>query len=911
MKRKQLVSLVEAQAGTSGEPPDPAPGVATISGESQFTFLLESPSVELLAPGDATGSVWDVVIIEVGFSKNRGQDGLPRYYPESCIRRAVNKGIFEGMPAKTFRFADPVNGGKDEFNHLSKEGRRTGRDFAENVIGFYEQVTFGEFKRPDGSTGQGAIAKLHVLEGAKALRENMVDAFKKKRYDLYGLSIDAGGTAHVGVAEGRRAEIVEDILQASSSDIVSEPAAGGSLLRLVASREREDSMNWEELLKLIESSQPSMLKGLPAKAPEQDPADYVKHITEANLERSKKRFLEADGDEATLEAAGEMKVMERLLSLLQAGKIEDAVELIKSNMAPPAPPAENDEAMKEGETTETPDSTPAKVEIEVSVAGTEQAKEDIAGVVAASQAATATGTEAAAVMSEAQKILAEAKQMKVDAGISLQEIRDMKKDIEKDHTKGLVESVVKASGLPENAQNKLVKELGHKIGITESIIKERIATEREYIASFVESGRPRGLGDAHSFPTGSVVTVEKSEKLAKAMQGMFSGEDVDGIPAFMSLTESWGAYGLPFGTPELTAELMFKNMVASMPAKIAPRQWEHRGNPLARHQQRLRESWGSQVPVELRESVTTADWAVAFGDSMFRELQKAYTDDPLNDWRQVSRIMSLTDWTNKVKIIRHGAVDNLPIVNEQGAYQELQPPTPTEEYEELDPNKHGGLRKFTMEDVMADRLDVLRRIPRDLARSAVRTIHEAVWDQFETNPIIQGNALLSVANNNLVATSPALTYGAVTDAVRLLREQTELGSGRRLGLRPKWLIVGTKKENEAIEITDSEVKQTNTEDATITNVVRRWGVQAFPTLGVGRSAGTENHWWVVTDKSDCDLVAVGFPGGRDRPDIFVQGQGQETQGSVFDADAITWKIRLVFGVKLVDFRGIAGSLATT
>jgi hypothetical protein len=849
-----------------------------------------------LASG-AEGRTWDVVIIEVGFSKNRGANGLPRYYPESTIRRAVKEGIFEGIPAKTFRFASPVNGGSDDFNHLPNEGRKTGKNFTENVIGYFENVKFGTFKRPDGTTGKGAIGQMHLLDGAKALRENMVDAFRRGRHDLFGLSIDAGGTAHAGVAEGRKAEIVDQILEASSTDIVSEPAAGGSLLRLVASRERED-VNMDELLKLIESRQPAMLAGLPSRAPEQDANDYITHVVESNLERAKKRFMESDG-EAELKAASDMKMMERLMAALQAGKVEEAMSMLKSAMH--GDKGEEKEKMMEGEADNTPK---AKLDIEVNVTG--QQASDATPV----PPAPAAEPQQVAATEQVQKALAEAEAAKLAAEQELGKIAAMREQIEKATTRTLVESLVKASGLPQKAQDKLIGELSSKVGITESLVKEKITAEREYIGSFAESGRPRGLGDAHSFG-GNVTAVAPADKLAKAMQGMFQDKDVDGIPAFRSLNESWGAYGLPFGSPERTAELMFKSMVAAMPRKIAPRGWDAGNNPLAAHQQSLRESWHNSVPVDLREAVTTADWAVAFGDSLFRELQRAYSDDPLNDWRQVSRIMSLSDWTNKVKIIRHGAVEPLPVVGEKAPYQELSPATPTEEVEELDPNKYGGLRCFTMEDVMADRLDVLRRIPRDLARSAVRTIHEAVWDEFEQNVLIQGNALLSVANQNLVTGSPALSYDAVTEAVRLLRDQTELGSGRRLGLRPAHLIVGTKKENEAIEITDSDVKQTASEDASITNVVKRWGIQAFPTLGVGRSTPTENYWWVVADKRDCDLIAVGFPGGRDRPDIFVQGQGQETQGSVFDADAITYKIRLVFGVKLVDFRGIAGSLAAS
>ena len=253
----------------------------------ESTGLISSPS--------KSGSRWRVVLIETGFSKNRSRDGRQRYYPESALRRAFREGVFEGTRIKAFRYGQPVIGGSDEFNHLDRSGRKSGKDFAENIIGYSENVRYEEFRRPDGSTGEGLTADLVILKGAKALRENMVDAWEQGKHDLYGLSIEAGGMARPGVVDGLDAEIVEHLVEASSTDIVSEPAAGGSLLRLAASQGSEDSMDPKKLIELIESTQPAMLKGIPSIAAGQDPADYLTHVCESNLAVAKRKFLGARG----------------------------------------------------------------------------------------------------------------------------------------------------------------------------------------------------------------------------------------------------------------------------------------------------------------------------------------------------------------------------------------------------------------------------------------------------------------------------------------------------------------------------------------------------------------------------------------------------------------------------------------
>src|SRR5690606_15393241 len=62
-----------------------------------------------------------------------------------------------------------------------------------------------------------------------------------------------------------------------------------------------------------------------------------------------------------------------------------------------------------------------------------------------------------------------------------------------------------------------------------------------------------------------------------------------------------------------------------------------------------------------------------------------------------------------------------------------------------------------------------------------------------------------------------------------------------------------------------------------------------------------NNWFAFADPQNTPILEVGFLGGREEPELFVQDQ--QTSGSVFSADKITWKIRHIWGIGILDHRG--------
>lgn len=859
----------------------------------------EAHGVRVLRP---EGKDWDVVIIEAGLSLNNV------FYPSDTLRRDFK--IFEGVRACAYRFGNKLGGGRDQFNHLPDVAAlQKPEGFVENEVGFFRNARFGKFKRPDGHTGEGILALFHVLEGHEWLRKNLRDAWEHGRSDLMGFSIDARGQAREGMIEGKRVRIVEKIVEVRSTDVVTNPAAGGAVLRLVASVGGGAVMDatHKSIYELVEEHRPMwLLEDVAAATTDDEYKTNLMAMLEANLAKAEdvqsKIGIGKEDEQTLLEVAHGVNALNQIMGLLRAGKVNEAMRMLKS--------------MIEGNPVHEKASVQSCMAAHYSFPYKEAAPVVVeptpAPVLIPAPAPAAAALEEDTMDAETKaklERLAELETQNADFEKKWQDLQIKERDLR-------IDARVNASDLPDAAKEKVLSLLKAREGeVTDEQVDEAVEAEKTYIGTIKETpaaaSKPHGLGKAHGDETDVTVGKDKYDNLVKAWEGFFDGGiEVDGVQPFRSLHEAWGKITGKYYDRETLTDLIFESIRLAFPSR--PRAAGMEG-----HINKLREGWGSSsaipVTMQLREAITTSDFPVSFGDALFRRLQKEYREDPRNDWRRIiSSMENLTDLTNKFNFIRIGGLGVLPDVPQNAPYQEFT--DPTEVNEQLTPSKKGALFKMTWEDVLADRVGVIRRVPSMLGRSAVRTIHELVWDEIDTNPLMaDGIALIDAAHNNLVATNPALSYAAVTDAITLLRNQTEQDSGKLLGLSPAFLLVGPEKENEAIEITDSTVKVNTAEDATTVSFINRIGVKTFATLGLGRvvSPTTKFRWYVAAAPRDAESIAIGFLGGRDRPDIFVQSPvDTPTAGASFDSDALTFKVRLGLGAKVLDHRWIVGSLAT-
>lgn len=313
--------------------------------------------------------------------------------------------------------------------------------------------------------------------------------------------------------------------------------------------------------------------------------------------------------------------------------------------------------------------------------------------------------------------------------------------------------------------------------------------------------------------------------------------------------------------------------------------------------QMVRESWGFDAGNPLQESLS---WTYVFGDTLNRAMVKEYRLPGFDDWRKiVSDTGTLRDFRSK-KIVRMGYYGELPTVGAGDPYQSTA--SPTDEQASYTPSKYGELEDWTWEDALNDDIDAIRRIPRRLALAAKITLYRFVMNFLSSNGVTSYDsvALFDTTHGNKGTTT--LTNAALTACVQAMRKQTAKDSTITfLECRPRYIVVPPELEQTAIQLRNSEYEMDGTNnDQTIVNVHKG----TFDII-VANHFTDADAWYAVADPRMVPTIEIGFLGGRQVPELFVEAPNS---GSNFTADKSVVKIRFVFGGAVVDHRGMYGGI---
>lgn len=212
--------------------------------------------------------------------------------------------------------------------------------------------------------------------------------------------------------------------------------------------------------------------------------------------------------------------------------------------------------------------------------------------------------------------------------------------------------------------------------------------------------------------------------------------------------------------------------------------------------------------------------------------------------------------------------------------------------------KKGNYIGITLEMIDRDDVAAVRSIPRKLAYAAERTLSTAVAALFTANAgagptLADSVALFHASHSNLGTTAlSAAEWNVVQGA---MFKQTELGSSKRLGLRPRYCLVPIELFKTAMEIFTSDLVPG---DSTTT---RRNIYRDSANVIVVPDWTDANDWAAVADPDDIACVCIGYRYGR-TPEIFV-ADGEQT-GSMFTNDEMRIKCRWVYSVGIGDYRGL-------
>ena len=286
---------------------------------------------------------------------------------------------------------------------------------------------------------------------------------------------------------------------------------------------------------------------------------------------------------------------------------------------------------------------------------------------------------------------------------------------------------------------------------------------------------------------------------------------------------------------------------------------------------------------------TTATFTYLLGTSMNKRLLRDYQTWTA-EWMKFCIIVPIRDFKQQTRV-RMGAFGSLPIVPEDSAYTSV---TLQDSAATYVPQKRGNLVTVSREAIVNDDLNAIRTIPTKLAAAAAYTLAEFVYGFLSSNPTIyDGSALFTSGAPHSNLGSSALSTSAMQSGVTAMREQANF-AGKRIGLRPKFLIVPPELEFSAMVMTKSAgVPGSPNNDIN--------PMLGYVTPIVSPQLTNTSQWFMAADPQVVDTIEIGFVGGQVNPVLLIQDQ--PLYGLNFTQDIVSYKCRHEYGGCCVDFRG--------
>jgi len=303
----------------------------------------------------------------------------------------------------------------------------------------------------------------------------------------------------------------------------------------------------------------------------------------------------------------------------------------------------------------------------------------------------------------------------------------------------------------------------------------------------------------------------------------------------------------------------------------------------------------------VRASISTSTWGDAWENVLNRVFLTAYRENPdFAAWRRVTRVVPIQNFVKQERITM-GGYANLATVAEGANYAAMT--TPGDTGHGYTPAKYGGTEDITWEAMLRDDVGTVAGIPSRMALAAARTLYEYVFDKYtdsgaDTMDYDSVTLYHSTTHSNQATT--ALSSTQLIAVLKTMMKQTDQTNSKRLGIMPKFLMVPIDLSNTAFDL----LKSLTTFPGGATTDYE-W-IRAFNLeLIVVRHWTDANDWYLAADPFEFPTFEMGFVGGMEEPEMYVQDD--RNFGSYFDADKVTWKIRHAYGGTVLRHEGVYGN----
>ncbi|GAF83357.1 unnamed protein product, partial [marine sediment metagenome] len=187
-----------------------------------------------------------------------------------------------------------------------------------------------------------------------------------------------------------------------------------------------------------------------------------------------------------------------------------------------------------------------------------------------------------------------------------------------------------------------------------------------------------------------------------------------------------------------------------------------------------------RVSLKRLQEATSADFSYILGTSIYRKMAREYKLTPAL-WKELADVVSVKDFKTQ-EIIRWGGFANLEAVPESDSTDTYQPIAfPGDEEATYAATTRGGIVTITRTMIINDDLRALQKLPKKLARAAVRTLNQFVFDllmnygagAINGGTIYDGLALYHANHFNI--TTAGLDFDSYGEVIDALVEQKEYG----------------------------------------------------------------------------------------------------------------------------------------
>jgi hypothetical protein len=295
-------------------------------------------------------------------------------------------------------------------------------------------------------------------------------------------------------------------------------------------------------------------------------------------------------------------------------------------------------------------------------------------------------------------------------------------------------------------------------------------------------------------------------------------------------------------------------------------------------------------------SHTTSDFSSLMSNVANKRLRSAYDENPGTYAMWARRAPNAPDFKS-IQVTQLSGAPSLLQTNEHGEFTYGTMKDGAETYSVV---TYGRIVSLTRQAIVNDDLRAFDRLVAAFGNSARRLENATVYGILTANAALaDAVALFSAVSGARTQSNVSTGAGSALQASALATARTAMRrmngmNGEPLNIAPAYLIVPATLEQTAYQLTSSSYVPATT---SAINEFRAGGRTALePIVEPLLDAASTANWYLAANSAQIDTVEYCYLDGAEGP-VIEQDVG-------FEVDGVSFKCRLDFGAKAVDYRGL-------